>query len=388
MITDLPQQAMEQMVQDRRCGECGGRLSKAWGGAFGVNADILRCGKDITHSTTRPLSRSRKLLDPDKGYVEMDVVTQKEVPGNQTSNTGGNTLVTTQEIARQSNAISQQVWELVEDDATYTLKFGGRTPREITALSAVGAQELYNQCAIRGLVPIFNAEKVVDHVIADIWITDVTWRATDPKSGNTWLFSTRGAEPYAGPASDPLAVANRKAMGKAQRNANIRCVPLPIRKAFLAHLKAMTGKEVQEGEEEHQYAPPETARPTQVQRRPSPKPTPKPAPEKPYCDLHQKFMGLLPGGDNRYGHPDPDFDSPDGWCLGQEEATLAKTSSEGTEAPSMNPQEEALRKAVADAGITWEEFEGEALRMPLLDYQVMGGSYAQAHAKLKSYVKQ
>ncbi len=56
---------------------------------------------------------------------------------------------------------------------------------------------------------------------------------------------TRGAEPY-NADQDQLAVANRKALGKAERNACIRCVPRPIVKTFLQLLTDKTGLEAVE----------------------------------------------------------------------------------------------------------------------------------------------
>jgi hypothetical protein len=54
MITyeQMSYEDMKQTVADGySCGQCGGRLSVAWGGSFGHNGYILRCLKDIEHKT-------------------------------------------------------------------------------------------------------------------------------------------------------------------------------------------------------------------------------------------------------------------------------------------------------------------------------------------------
>ena len=43
---------MQRTAKDSHmCGTCGGELSVAWGGAFGIEGYILRCGNDIKHDT-------------------------------------------------------------------------------------------------------------------------------------------------------------------------------------------------------------------------------------------------------------------------------------------------------------------------------------------------
>ena len=43
---------MEKLASDgHTCGQCGSRLSVCWGGSFGINGYILRCGADISHNT-------------------------------------------------------------------------------------------------------------------------------------------------------------------------------------------------------------------------------------------------------------------------------------------------------------------------------------------------
>lgn len=151
-------------------------------------------------------------------------------------------------------AIVQSTWNLCKEEATYTMTFGGKTPREITEISAVGARELYVQSARREFAYSFMPLQLKDQVVGDIWIVDAVWQATDPETGATWTFTTRGAEHY-DPRGDSFAVANRKAWGKAERNASLRCVPYPIRKAFLGHLTGALGKPVVETAEEGEPLP-------------------------------------------------------------------------------------------------------------------------------------
>ena len=57
MITTVNADQGRTLVEKYRCGECQARLSVAWGGKFGVNNYVLRCGRDATHST---IARDRR----------------------------------------------------------------------------------------------------------------------------------------------------------------------------------------------------------------------------------------------------------------------------------------------------------------------------------------
>ena len=164
------------------------------------------------------------------------------------------------QIALQQQ-ISEAVIQRVADQATYTINFRGQRP--ITAISAKGAESLYEQCVAKDLCPEISLEKAFDHIQGGQWIVDGVWRAIWKNTGETFTIEARGSEPYDGPASDPMSVANRKAMGKARRNAHLSAVPSVIREAFLDHLKNVTGREVVHSEE---YVP--TQRPDAEEKRP------------------------------------------------------------------------------------------------------------------------
>ena len=63
MITNLEETEARALVKWDRCGECGGRLSIAWGGAWGLDQYVVRCAKDPYHKGTKP--------DIDMGGVKM-----------------------------------------------------------------------------------------------------------------------------------------------------------------------------------------------------------------------------------------------------------------------------------------------------------------------------
>ena len=144
--------------------------------------------------------------------------------------------------------ITTAVQQKVADQATYTIQFKGRAG--VTAISAKGAEELYAQCVTRGLCPELQLEQCNDKVIEGQWICDGVWRATWHSTGETYTIDARGSEPYAGGAAqDPQSVVNRKAMGKALRNAHLKIVPSVIREAYLTHLRQTTGRDVVHSEE-------------------------------------------------------------------------------------------------------------------------------------------
>ena len=83
MITPVDVDAGHALAKKFRCGECGSRLSVAWQGApppaWGKGTWVLRCGKDPAHSTIQRTPRTRQLFDSEKDWVEVDIMSQREV---------------------------------------------------------------------------------------------------------------------------------------------------------------------------------------------------------------------------------------------------------------------------------------------------------------------
>ena len=72
---DMPLAQMEKQVRAGYvCGDCGGRLNVAWGGAFGYAGYILRCGRDPAHNT---ITKHRKKSE----YEQMLEREYREVQG-------------------------------------------------------------------------------------------------------------------------------------------------------------------------------------------------------------------------------------------------------------------------------------------------------------------
>ena len=140
--------------------------------------------------------------------------------------------------------ISDLVIQRVADQATYTITFKGSAP--ITAISAKGAEELYQQCCMKRLCPELALVKADDKIVDGLWIVDGTWRATWYGTGETYTIDARGSEPFTEVKGE---IANRIAYGKAKRNAHLSAVPSVIREAFLDHLTKRTGKRVVDTEE-------------------------------------------------------------------------------------------------------------------------------------------
>lgn len=85
LITEVTEAEARALARSHRCGElgCGGRLVLAWQGApppaWGQGRWVLRCGKDSEHGTIKRASRTRQLYDSERGWIEVDIMTQKEV---------------------------------------------------------------------------------------------------------------------------------------------------------------------------------------------------------------------------------------------------------------------------------------------------------------------
>ena len=141
------------------------------------------------------------------------------------------------EIQRE---ITNAVVKKVADEATYTIQFRGRP--SVTEISAKGAHELYAECVVHGLCPEIQLLNANDKVVGDQWIVDGSWRAVWGSTGETYTIDARGSEPYVGgAASDPGSIVNRKAFGKALRNAHLAVVPAVIRKVYLNRLQEVSG---------------------------------------------------------------------------------------------------------------------------------------------------
>ena len=184
--------------------------------------------------------------------------------------------------------ITTAVQQKVADQATYTITFRGRG--EVTAISAKGAEELYAQCVTRGLCPEIQLEQCNDKVIEGQWICDGIWRATWHSTGETYTIDARGSEPYIGGAGqDPQSIVNRKAMGKALRNAHLKIVPSVIREAYLTHLRQATGRDVVHSEEYTKSNQPQINKPRKTS-------TGAKAPHTVVYE-HAKSLGLDPASD-------------------------------------------------------------------------------------------
>jgi hypothetical protein len=59
----LDRVAADRWAKDRRCGECGGVLTVAWGGAWGVNEYVIRCGNDMNHDTANKVDTTAEYLE-------------------------------------------------------------------------------------------------------------------------------------------------------------------------------------------------------------------------------------------------------------------------------------------------------------------------------------
>ncbi len=62
--TDMPVETMKKRANTHKCGVCNAQLNVAWGGSFGYNGYILRCGQDIEHDLLTDYKK------PSKDYEE------------------------------------------------------------------------------------------------------------------------------------------------------------------------------------------------------------------------------------------------------------------------------------------------------------------------------
>jgi len=64
----LTEEQLKEMVDTHRCNECGGMLLLAWGGYYGIDGYVLKCGSNSEHSTIAP--RSRTAVKAEETYQE------------------------------------------------------------------------------------------------------------------------------------------------------------------------------------------------------------------------------------------------------------------------------------------------------------------------------
>lgn len=134
-------------------------------------------------------------------------------------------------------AIALAVYERVRGKAVYRIVFKTRKgPVEITGLSVDGAEELYRLCRFRGLVPLLEVKDIRDTQANGHFITTVIWRVVEPTVPPTmWELITRGS------ATLGEDLFERKALGKAQRNAQLKVIPVVVREAMKAVLGQKLG---------------------------------------------------------------------------------------------------------------------------------------------------
>ncbi len=134
-------------------------------------------------------------------------------------------------------AIALAVYERVRGKAVYRIVFKTRKgPVEISGLSVDGAEELYRLCRFRGLVPLLEVKDIRDTQANGHFITTVIWRVVEPTVPPTmWELITRGS------ATLGEDLFERKALGKAQRNAQLKVIPVVVREAMKAVLGQKLG---------------------------------------------------------------------------------------------------------------------------------------------------
>ena len=110
-MTKIEEAEMRRLVRTHRCGEsgCEGRLAIAWRGApppaWGEGEWIVRCANNIEHSRIQRETRTRQLYDYERGWIEVDTMTQEEV------GTSKALVVTlTQALARVDEAQEAGIW--------------------------------------------------------------------------------------------------------------------------------------------------------------------------------------------------------------------------------------------------------------------------------------
>jgi phage recombination protein Bet len=79
VITNLTAAEAATLVKAHVCGDCGGDLVNPWGGSYGVNGPIVRCLKDLGHSSLKVKdTRTRQLYNgKTKTWEDFDMQTQK-----------------------------------------------------------------------------------------------------------------------------------------------------------------------------------------------------------------------------------------------------------------------------------------------------------------------
>ena len=134
-------------------------------------------------------------------------------------------------------AIALAVYERVRGKAVYRIVFKTRKgPVEISGLSVDGAEELYRLCRFRGLVPLLEVKDIRDTQANGHFITTIIWRVMEPTVPPTmWELITRGS------AALGEDLFERKALGKAQRNAQLKVIPVVVREAMKAVLGQKLG---------------------------------------------------------------------------------------------------------------------------------------------------
>jgi len=49
----MPHSEAVEVAKRNVCAECGNPLTVAWGGSYGIDGHVVRCGRDVTHEGRR-----------------------------------------------------------------------------------------------------------------------------------------------------------------------------------------------------------------------------------------------------------------------------------------------------------------------------------------------
>lgn len=232
-------------------------------------------------------------------------------------------------------AIALAVYERVRGKAVYRIIFKTRKgPVEISGLSVDGAEELYRLCRFRGLVPLLEVKDIRDTQANGHFITTIIWRVMEPTVPPTmWELITRGS------ATLGEDLFERKALGKAQRNAQLKVIPVVVREAMKAVLGQKLGvKEMVWDEDE--AAPVENGGDT---------------PSQPQANGRHPASGIRTSdkaGNSASpaqtgGHPQEGVASANGKAVNS--ASPAQTETQPSTTTSPNPQQNAGDKADGQA---------------------------------------
>lgn len=408
---ELSKEEMDNSAQDDRCGECGSRLSVAWGGYWGIDGYVLRCGKNAEHATTVKYSYQRQGFDIDKGWIDMTTETRalalpSTEPGmlQRVQEAAGfgrfpskATPAQLQELAKVAfiMGLDPLMGEIMPYQGHPYITIEGR--RRLDARNGYKPSIKYRPLSLDERQALLMTEEIAERDV--VWWCDLSEDGVTVEGFGRVLEAERHGEAHLPTVKHPTRMAQKRAEYHARRQKYGPSLP-PIQE--LANVTILEEGDVVEGQARIVDEPEPTPNP-RVSRESQPnRGARRSAPKLGNCANHNKAWA--PGLEGRIGHPlgegkwcwkdevekapPPPEDTGDIFPPENAEADAAVPAQPSGAEPNEPQDREELQTWLEADGWAWSVFEDKVLKMSWVEWEKLSGTAQTAWVRFLKYQEQ